>query len=100
MIKNIIGYSAVSVAGISLLPQIYQIIKTKKVDDLNRTYFLLCIIAEFLYATYGFLENDYVMVASTIPPFINEMIVIYLHCKYKNINIEQNETSIQNTNGE
>ena len=57
MIKYFIGYSAVGVAGISLLPQIYQIIKTKRVEDLNRTYFLLCIIGEFLYATYGFLEG-------------------------------------------
>ena len=96
MIKYFIGYSAVSVAGISLLPQIYQIIKTKKVEDLNRTYFLLCIMAEFLYATYGFLENDYVMVASTIPPFINEMIVIFLHCKYKNANVEPNQENIEN----
>ena len=32
MLKYFIGYSAVSVAGISLLPQIYQIIKTKRVE--------------------------------------------------------------------
>ena len=87
---NFIGYSGVLVASISLIPQICQILKTKKVDDLNRSYFLLCVISEFLYISYGFVIQDYVMVSSTIPPMISQMIVIYLHCKYKNANVEPN----------
>ena len=85
---NFIGYSGVLVASISLIPQICQILKTKKVDDLNRSYFLLCIISEFLYVSYGIVIKDYVMVSSTIPPMISQFIVIYLYCKYKNSNIE------------
>ncbi len=85
---NFIGYSGVLVASISLIPQICQILKTKKVEDLNRSYFFLCIISEFLYISYGIVIQDYVMVASTIPPMISQIFVIYLHCKYKNANIE------------
>ena len=85
---NFIGYSGVLVASISLIPQICQILKTKKVDDLNRCYFLLCVISEFLYISYGIVIKDYVMILSTIPPMISQLIVIYLHCKYKNSNIE------------
>jgi MtN3 and saliva related transmembrane protein len=85
---NFIGYSGVLISSISLIPQICQIIKTKKVDDLNRSYFLLCIISEFLYISYGIIILDYVMILSTIPPMISQIIVIYLHCKYKNANIE------------
>lgn len=86
---NFIGYSGVFVASISLIPQIFQILKTKKVDDLNRSYFLLCVISEILYISYGIVIQDYVMVSSTIPQMISQMIVIYLHCKYKNANVEQ-----------
>jgi MtN3 and saliva related transmembrane protein len=86
---NFIGYSGVLIASISLIPQIFQILKTKKVDDLNRSYFFLCVISEILYISYGIVIQDYVMVSSTIPPMISQMIVIYLHCKYKNANVEQ-----------
>ena len=85
---NFIGYSGVLVASISLIPQICQILKTKRVDDLNRYYFILCIISEILYISYGIVIQDYVMITSTIPPMISQLFVIYLHCKYKNANIE------------
>tara|TARA_A100001011_G_scaffold326513_1_gene350085 strand:+ start:2084 stop:2371 length:288 start_codon:yes stop_codon:yes gene_type:complete len=80
---DFIGYGGVLVASISLLPQICQIIKTKQVRDINRTYFFLCVLSELLYISYGFVKHDYVMVASTIPPMISQVGVIYLHCKYK-----------------
>ena len=81
---NIIGYAGVLVSSISLLPQICQIIKTKQVRDINRYYFFLMIISEALYIAYGAVKYDYVMIASTIPPIISQLLVIYLHCKYKN----------------
>jgi uncharacterized protein with PQ loop repeat len=90
----IIGICAVFTASVSLFPQIHQIVKTKKVEDLNRTFFLLCMLSELLYITYGFLERDYVMVASTIPPMVTQAIVICLHCKYKKIG--NNEETIEN----
>ena len=68
---DLIGYSGVLVASISLIPQIQQILNTKKVRDLNRCYFLLMVMSEFLYISYGFVKEDYVMVASTIPPIAN-----------------------------
>ncbi len=87
---DLIGYSGVLVASISLIPQIQQILNTKKVRDLNRCYFLLMVLSEFLYISYGFVKEDYVMVASTIPPMISQIFVIYLHCKYKGNTIEDN----------
>ena len=78
-----IGYTAVFVATVSILPQIIQMIKTKKVEDINRCFFLLMALSEVLYVCYGVLKNDYVMIASTIPPIISHIIVILLHCKYK-----------------
>lgn len=39
MSLDIIGYSAVVIGAISTVPQIYQIIKTKQVRDINFTFF-------------------------------------------------------------
>ena len=87
---DFIGYSAVLIASISVWPQIYQIIKTKKVRDLNRVYFFLCVLSEFLYITYGILKTDYVMITSTLPPMLSQIIVLLLHCKYKKIHTLEN----------
>ena len=57
--------------------------KKKKVDDINRYFFLLMALSEVLYICYGVLKNDYVMIASTIPPILSHIIVILLHYKYK-----------------
>ena len=50
------------------------------------------VISEFLYISYGFVKQDYVMVTSTIPPMITQIIVLYLHCKYKN-NVDEIENN-------
>ena len=80
---DFVGYAAVFIATISISPQIIQMVKTKKVEDINRCFFLLMALSEVLYICYGVLKNDYVMIASTIPPIISHIIVILLHCKYK-----------------
>ena len=80
---DLIGYTGVLIHTISLWPQICQVIKTQQVRDLNRCYFVLCVLSETLYISYGFVKGDNVMIASTVPPMISQIIVIYLHCKYK-----------------
>lgn len=91
-IYNLIGYSGVFVASISLFPQICQILKTKQVRDINICYFFLMIVSEILYISYGSIKQDYVMIASTIPPIFSQFFVIYLHCKYKN-NVDEIENN-------
>ena len=81
---DFIGYSAVLLSSISIVPQIRQICKTKQVEDINRCFFILYVLSEVLYITYGGLKNDYVMIASTIPPILSHLLIIMLHCKYKN----------------
>jgi uncharacterized protein with PQ loop repeat len=81
---DLIGYSGVLVSSISLCPQICQILNTKQVRDVNICYFFLMLVSEILYISYGAIKQDYVMIASTIPPIFSQFFVIYLHCKYKN----------------
>jgi len=81
---DLIGYSGVLVSSISLCPQICQILNTKQVRDVNICYFFLMIVSEILYISYGATKQDYVMIASTIPPIFSQFFIIYLHCKYKN----------------
>ena len=77
-------------ASIALCPQIYQIIKTKQVRDVNLYFFILSIISEILYISYGVIKKDYVMIFSTVPPMISQLVVIYLLIKYRRNNEENN----------
>lgn len=88
MIIESIGYTAVVIGAISTGPQIYQIIKTKQVRDINFKFFFMRAFSSILYIIYGLLKYDYVMMASAIMPFILEISVLILFLKYKNNNIE------------
>ena len=79
-----LGYAAIGVSICASIPQIYQIIITKKVRDLNIYFFFLEGSASLLYILYGILSKDYIMMGSAIMPFINQLIILILICCYKN----------------
>lgn len=79
-----IGYSAIVIASFSLMPQIYQMIKTKQVEDLNIYFLFLMFLADLLYFIYGVLDNNIILFISTIPPICSHIIVICLWYYYKN----------------
>lgn len=84
---KILGYIAISLAAMAAIPQLYQIIKTKKVRDLNPIFFFMDALASLLYIIYGILDNDFVMMGSAIMPFLTQIIILFLWKCYKNINI-------------
>ena len=79
---DIVGYIAVIIGALSTGPQIYQIVKTKKVRDINFLFFFLRALSSILYIVYGLLKEDYVMFASAIMPLILEFTVLILYIIY------------------
>ena len=80
---DIIGYVAVVIGAISTGPQIYQILKTKKVRDINFLFFFMRALSSILYIIYGILKKDYVMFSSAIMPLVLEICVLFLYFLYK-----------------
>ena len=91
MIIESIGYTAVVIGAISTGPQIYQIIKTKQVRDINFKFFFLRAFSSILYIIYGLLKYDYVMMSSAIMPFLLEISVLILYIKYRNSQTHDND---------
>jgi uncharacterized protein with PQ loop repeat len=88
---EIIGYTAVVIGALSTAPQIYQIVKTKKVRDINFLFFFLRAVSSILYILYGILKEDYVMFASAIMPLVLEFTVLVLYLLYtKNDDVVDN----------
>ena len=77
-----LGYTAIGTAACAAMPQLYQIIKTKKVRDLNPYFFFLDCSASLMYIIYGILTDDYVMMGSAIMPFSSQLIILVLWCCY------------------
>ena len=77
-----IGYLGVVIGSIAPTTQLYQVFKTKKVRDLNPTFFVLRVLSESLYVAYGILIADYVMVTSAAIPGFMEFIIFIAWCKY------------------
>lgn len=80
---NILGYIAIGTSACSTVPQLIQIIKTKRVRDLNAYFFILESSSMLMYIIYGILKKDYIMMGSAITPFISKVIVLGLWNKYK-----------------
>lgn len=80
---DFIGYIAIFLASVSLMPQIHQMIKTKKVKDLNIYFLFTILLADILYFTYGIINSDTILYLSTIPPSISHTIIILLWFYYQ-----------------
>lgn len=80
---KILGYTAIGTAACAAIPQLYQIIKTKKVRDLNICFFALDCSASLMYILYGILSDDYIMMGSAMMPFLSQLIILSLVCCYK-----------------
>ena len=81
---QILGYCAIALAACASIPQLVQIINTKKVRDLNPLFFCMDCTASLMYIIYGLLHKDYIMMGSAIMPFTSQFIIIILYFCYKN----------------
>jgi uncharacterized protein with PQ loop repeat len=80
---NYIGYLAIIVGAVSLSPQILQMYKTKKVEDINIFFLIIAIISDILYFIYSIYTNDIVFIISIIPPSISHILMTILWFKYR-----------------
>ena len=99
MSVEIVGYCAILIGAISLTPQVIQMIKTKKVRDINIYFLIIAIISDILYFTYSILTNNYIFVYSVIPPVLSHITMLFLWVLYnKPINIDTNVDTNVDTN--
>ena len=79
--KEVFAYSAGIIGAITSLPQLYQIIKTQKVRDINPYFFILHVLSDALYLGYGIMTNDTLLsISMSLPCACNT--VIFGLCLY------------------
>tara|TARA_Y100000992_G_scaffold85922_1_gene55073 strand:- start:861 stop:1124 length:264 start_codon:yes stop_codon:yes gene_type:complete len=78
-----LAYTAGALAFITSFPQLYQIIKTKQVRDLNPYFFILHSASDVIYIAYGVIIEDYLLSYSVSMPALCNLIIFILWCYYK-----------------
>jgi len=61
-----IGVVAVVVTTVSILPQIYKVIKTKRADDISVVMYIVALSGQVLWIVYGSLKKDYQIIAANV----------------------------------
>lgn len=79
----IIVYTAGVLGFITSIPQLIQIVRTKKVRDLNPLFFILHLQSDVLYLVYGALTNDNLLVYSLSMPIVCNLLIFILYFVYK-----------------
>jgi MtN3 and saliva related transmembrane protein len=82
-LTNYIGIVAGICTAVSLLPQLFKIIKEKKAENIS--YFMLFILLTglALWVWYGVLKNDYPLIITNSFSFLVNILVILFTIKYK-----------------
>ena len=81
--QTIIVYSAGVIGALTSFPQLYQIVKTEKVRDINPYFFILHVLSDVLYLSYGIISNDTLLAVSMSLPCACNTIIFGLCLYYK-----------------
>lgn len=71
---EIIGFIAAVVTTLSMIPQVYKVIKTKVTAGISLGYFVLLQVGMFLWLTYGLLIMNYPLIVA------NALSIIFITC--------------------
>ncbi len=86
---EIVGLAAGICTSISLLPQLFKLLKHKKADDISLFYLIILFIGLGLWIWYGFLRQDIPIVATNGFSLVINGIVIVLGIRYKRAHKEK-----------
>ena len=67
----------------SLLPQIYKILNTKKVDDISLLFLIICMLGEIFYILYGNYRDIGNIIFSAYISLVLHAIISFLYLYYR-----------------
>jgi MtN3 and saliva related transmembrane protein len=91
-IHLIIGIAAGVLTAISMLPQVFKTIKTKKAEHVSPLMLIILICGVSLWVVYGILKNDLPIIFTNGFSVLVNMCMLFLRWKYR----EKNRLSVLN----
>lgn len=78
---DILGYVATALLAIAFIPQTVKVWQTKSVEDISALTFSIVLMATILWMTYGWIKQDWPLVAVNIIMFGTQGSILL--CKFK-----------------
>ena len=78
MITDILGYLAGFLCVITMFPQIYRMIKTKRSDDISYGFLIIGSVSSVIWILYGIMKPDYVILTTDSIILIIQSISFYI----------------------
>jgi|SRR5688572_24438128 len=85
---EVVGLAAGVCTSISLLPQLFKLLKNKKAEDISLFYLVILFIGLGLWIWYGFLRDDIPILVTNGFSLVINGIIIVLGIRYKKANRE------------
>ena len=77
-VTEILGYIAGTLTTICLLPQLTQLIMTKKSSDVSIPTFIILLLGQIIWIIYGvFIKDMRIIIANTISVFLGILIIFF-----------------------
>ena len=86
---EIVGLAAGICTSISLLPQLFKLLKNKKAEDISLFYLLILFVGLGLWIWYGFLRDDIPILVTNGFSLVINGVVIFLGIRYKKAHREK-----------
>lgn len=80
----IIGTVAGVFTAASMLPQLVKIIREKKANDISLPMVLILLSGLGLWVWYGFMKDDWAIIATNIFSLLVNLLILVFSLKYKN----------------
>jgi len=89
---TIIGIAASVLTGVSMLPQLFKMLKEKKAEVISVLTLAVLCCGLLLWVCYGFFKDDWIIIISNGFSLLVNLIIIILSLKYKKRNDHGSKT--------
>ena len=96
--EQVLGYGAAIVTTLASVPQLIQVFKTKKADDISYTFLIVLNTGMTMWLAYGIMESNMPLIASNVVNLSLWGTIAGLKYMYRSSSITQN--SITKTNSD
>ena len=92
MFTDILGYLAGFLCVITMFPQIYKMIQTKKSDDISYGFLIIGSMSSVIWIAYGIMKPDYVILTTDSIILVVQLFSFYITWKYKKKKLKIDDT--------
>jgi MtN3 and saliva related transmembrane protein len=85
LIADIVGYAASAITVLTFLPQVIKTWKEKSAKDVSLMMFIIAIVNEVLWITWGVLINNKIVIITNVVMVIMASTMVFLKLKYNKV---------------